>query len=81
MRSQAGPGGARVGFRASRTSSLRTSLLRRAYAGILERQVIVTDEVSVVESLGISTKLIESGFPNPKITVPADIHPATALMR
>lgn len=59
----------------------RTSLLRRAYAGILERQTIVTDEVSVVEAMGISTKLVVSEFPNPKITVPADIALATALMR
>jgi 2-C-methyl-D-erythritol 4-phosphate cytidylyltransferase len=58
----------------------RTSLLRRAYAGMLERQTIVTDEVSVVEAMGISTKLIVSGFPNPKITVPADIALAGALM-
>jgi 2-C-methyl-D-erythritol 4-phosphate cytidylyltransferase len=58
----------------------RTSLLRRAYAGIRERQTIVTDEVSVVEAMGISTKLVVSDFPNPKITVPADIALATALM-
>ncbi|MEK7952241.1 2-C-methyl-D-erythritol 4-phosphate cytidylyltransferase [Luteolibacter soli] len=58
----------------------RTSLLRRAYAGILERQTIVTDEVSVVEAMGISTKLVVSAFPNPKITVPADIALATALL-
>ncbi|HEY1120869.1 MAG TPA: 2-C-methyl-D-erythritol 4-phosphate cytidylyltransferase [Haloferula sp.] len=58
----------------------RTSLLRRAYAGIIERQTIVTDEVSVVEAMGISTKLVVSNFPNPKITVPADIALATALL-
>lgn len=61
--------------------AFRTSLLRRAYAGVLERQTIVTDEVSVVEAMGISTKLIVSEFPNPKITVPADIALATALLR
>ncbi|TAE73756.1 MAG: 2-C-methyl-D-erythritol 4-phosphate cytidylyltransferase [Verrucomicrobia bacterium] len=59
----------------------RSSLLRRAYAAVRERQIIVTDEVSAVEAMGISTKLITSPFPNPKITVPADIHLATALMR
>jgi 2-C-methyl-D-erythritol 4-phosphate cytidylyltransferase len=59
----------------------RTSLLRRAYAAVRERQLIVTDEVSAVEAMGISTKLITSPYPNPKITVPADIHLATALMR
>jgi 2-C-methyl-D-erythritol 4-phosphate cytidylyltransferase len=71
----------RTGLWAMETPQVfRTSLLRRGYAGILERQVMVTDEVSVVESLGISTKLVTSDFPNPKITVPADIHLAAALM-
>ncbi len=71
----------RTGLWAMETPQVfRTSLLRRGYAGILERRVIVTDEVSVVESLGIATKLITSAFPNPKITVPADIHLASALM-
>ncbi len=71
----------RTGLWAMETPQVfRTSLLRRGYAGILERKVIVTDEVSVVESLGISTKLVTSDFPNPKITVQADIHLAAALM-
>lgn len=71
----------RTGLWAMETPQVfRTSLLRRGYAGILERQVMVTDEVSVVESLGISTKLVTSDFPNPKITVQADIHLAAALM-
>jgi hypothetical protein len=30
--------------------------------------------------MGISTKLVTSPFPNPKVTVPADIHLAAALM-
>lgn len=58
----------------------RTALLRDAYATVAERQLAVTDEVSALEALGISTKLITSAFPNPKITVPADIHLASALM-
>ncbi len=59
----------------------RTSLLRRAYAAVQEQQRVVTDEVSALEALGIYTKLVASPFPNPKITVPADIHLATALMQ
>jgi 2-C-methyl-D-erythritol 4-phosphate cytidylyltransferase len=60
--------------------AFRTSVLRRAYASIAEKFLTVTDEVSAVEAMGISTKLITSPFPNLKITVPADIPLATALM-
>ena len=58
----------------------RTSLLRCAYVSLAEKQLTVTDEVSAVEAMGISTKLVTSPFPNLKITVPADIHLAAALM-
>ncbi|WP_193211219.1 2-C-methyl-D-erythritol 4-phosphate cytidylyltransferase [Luteolibacter marinus] len=56
------------------------ALLRRAYAEVQDRQLLVTDEVSAVEAIGVATKLIASPFPNPKVTVPADIHLAEALM-
>ncbi|MCW1883461.1 2-C-methyl-D-erythritol 4-phosphate cytidylyltransferase [Luteolibacter flavescens] len=61
--------------------AFQTALLREAYTAVLERQIIPTDEVSVMEAMGIPTKLVTSPFPNPKITVPADIVLATALMR
>lgn len=71
----------RTGLWAMETPQVfRSSVLRRAYATVVERQLAVTDEVSAVEAMGISTKLITSPFPNPKITVPADIHLASALM-
>lgn len=71
----------RTGLWAMETPQVfRSSVLRRAYAAVAERQLAVTDEVSAVEAMGISTKLITSPFPNPKITVPADIHLATALL-
>ena len=57
-----------------------TSLLRQAYDGVRERELTVTDEVSVMEAAGIPTKLVVSRFPNLKITVPADIALAAALM-
>lgn len=60
--------------------AFRTSLLRRAYASVAEKYLTVTDEVSAVEAMGISTKLVTSPFPNLKITVPADIHLAAALL-
>lgn len=71
----------RTGLWAMETPQVfRASVLRRAYAAVAERQLTVTDEASAVESMGISTKLITSPFPNLKITVPADIHLASALM-
>ena len=58
----------------------QTALLREAYAAVAERRLAVTDEVSALEAIGIPTKLVTSPFPNPKITVPADIHLASALL-
>jgi 2-C-methyl-D-erythritol 4-phosphate cytidylyltransferase len=58
----------------------RTALLREAYAAVADRQLAVTDEVSALEAIGVPTKLVTSPYPNPKITVPADIHLATALL-
>ena len=58
-----------------------TALLRRAYAAVREKGLIVTDEVSAVEAIGVPTKLVNSPAPNPKITVPADIMLAAALLR
>jgi 2-C-methyl-D-erythritol 4-phosphate cytidylyltransferase len=55
-------------------------LLREAYAAVADRQLAVTDEVSALEAIGVPTKLVTSPYPNPKITVPADIHLATALL-
>ncbi|WP_035602254.1 2-C-methyl-D-erythritol 4-phosphate cytidylyltransferase [Haloferula sp. BvORR071] len=59
----------------------RTALLRQAYATVREKGLIVTDEVSAMEAIGVFTKLVASPSPNLKITVPADIELATALLR
>jgi 2-C-methyl-D-erythritol 4-phosphate cytidylyltransferase len=59
----------------------RTSLLRRAYRYILENHLFVTDEVSAVEAVGVNTKLMASPTPNLKITIPADIELAQALLK
>ena len=58
-----------------------TALLKSAYAEVRARGLTVTDEVSAVEALGIPTKLVVSPTPNLKITVPADIGLAAALLR
>jgi len=51
----------------------RTDLIRAAYKHVLENQLPVTDETSALEAIGVTTKLIASTSPNPKITTPADL--------
>lgn len=55
-------------------------LLRAAYAAVIDRGDSVTDEVSAVQSVGGAVRLVENSEPNPKITVPADIVLAEALL-
>jgi len=59
----------------------RTDLLREAYAEVSKRELVVTDEVSAVEAIGVPVRLIVSPAPNLKITVPADIELAEALLK
>jgi 2-C-methyl-D-erythritol 4-phosphate cytidylyltransferase len=58
-----------------------TSLLRQAYDFLHQHDLVVTDEVSAVEVLGIRVKFVESEQPNLKITTPADLALAEALLR
>ncbi len=56
-------------------------LLRQAYAAVSAQNLAVTDEVSAMEVLGIRVKFVESEHPNLKITTPADLLLAAALLR
>jgi len=57
-------------------------LLKEAYAEVASRGLVVTDEVSALEAIGIKTKFVEStGIPNLKITTPADLALAKALLQ
>ena len=56
-------------------------LLRKAYEAVADWNLTITDEVSALEAIGIPVKLIESHHPNPKITTPADLVLAEALLR
>ncbi len=56
-------------------------LLREAYQSVSSRGLAVTDEVSVLESIGVRVKFVESRHPNLKITTPADLALAEALLR
>jgi 2-C-methyl-D-erythritol 4-phosphate cytidylyltransferase len=61
--------------------TVRFDLLRRAYAAVLEQGVIVTDEAAAVERTAHPVRLVETPFPNLKITAPGDLSVAEALLR
>lgn len=57
------------------------ALLEKAYAAVNEGKIPVTDEVSALQLLGHPVSLVENSSPNLKITVPADLALARALLR
>ncbi len=56
------------------------SLLRQAYQAVASQGLAVTDEVSALEAIGARVKLVVSRHPNLKITTPADLALAEALL-
>lgn len=57
-----------------------TALLREAYLRVNAQGLAVTDEVSAVQQTGVRVKFIESMHPNLKITTPADLALAEAVI-
>lgn len=55
-------------------------LLKRAYQIVIDAGWVVTDEVSAMEAAGMRTRFIEAAHPNLKITTPADLALAEALL-
>jgi 2-C-methyl-D-erythritol 4-phosphate cytidylyltransferase len=56
-------------------------LLREAYQAVGSQGLAVTDEVSALEAVCVRVKFVESGHPNLKITTPADLALAEAILR
>ena len=61
--------------------AFRFKMLRRAYRVTESRRIGVTDDVSAARAIGVSTKLIENGQPNIKITVPRDLELVEAILK
>jgi 2-C-methyl-D-erythritol 4-phosphate cytidylyltransferase len=59
---------------------IERTLLLQALDSLHTAGRLVTDEVSAVATLGIRARLIEASHPNPKITTPADLPLAHALL-
>ncbi len=55
-------------------------LLELAYEQVKERDLVVTDEVSALEAIGVSTVLVQVGA-NMKITLPGDLELAECLWK
>lgn len=57
------------------------ALLKEAYQNVAARGLVVTDEVSAIQAIGTKVKFVESLHPNLKITTPADLALAEALLK
>lgn len=58
----------------------RLDLLLQAYEYVKKHDLVVTDEVSAVESLGVPTRLVQGGV-NLKITLPGDLELAELIWK
>ena len=58
----------------------KRDLLVRAYEKVMREDLLVTDEVSAVQALGLRVHVIENTAPNLKITFPADLALAEKLL-
>jgi 2-C-methyl-D-erythritol 4-phosphate cytidylyltransferase len=61
--------------------TFKIELLRKAYAELIKRGVVVTDEAAAVELIGQPVKLVEWPKTNIKITTVEDIPIASAVLR
>jgi 2-C-methyl-D-erythritol 4-phosphate cytidylyltransferase len=61
--------------------TIRFGLLRDAYAQVLKKNMVVTDEAAAVELIGHPVRLVETRFLNLKVTTPADLGVVEALLR
>jgi len=59
---------------------IRADLLRQGFQNAMEQNLAVTDDVSLVESLGETVKLTEGEYTNIKVTTPEDISVAEAIL-
>ena len=55
-------------------------LLLRAYRNVLGRGLVVTDEVSALDAIGVKVQLVANDSPNPKITFEGDLLMAERLL-
>ena len=58
-----------------------SEVIRRALATARERGLTLTDDTAACELIGQPVRLVESGSPNPKVTVPGDLQLVELLLK
>jgi 2-C-methyl-D-erythritol 4-phosphate cytidylyltransferase len=61
--------------------TFRVEVIRKALSAVREKGLLVTDDTAACELIGQPVRLVESVKPNPKVTVPADLHYIELLLR
>lgn len=61
--------------------AFRVEVIRKALAAVREKGLLVTDDTAACECINQPVRLVESAKPNPKVTVPADLHYIDLLLR
>lgn len=59
---------------------IRPELLRKGFDFVKEKGLEVTDDVSIIEALGLPVKLTEGSYTNIKLTTPDDLSIAERLL-
>lgn len=60
---------------------MRTALLRRGFTFARENNLMVTDDASLLEALGVPVKLTRGEYTNLKVTTPEDIALAESILK
>ena len=60
---------------------MQSELIKAALSDAVEKGLELTDDCAAVERLGMKVRIVEGDSLNRKITVPADLTVAEALMR
>jgi 2-C-methyl-D-erythritol 4-phosphate cytidylyltransferase len=61
--------------------AFRTQIIRRALQEVEARGLELTDDTAACELIGQPVAMVETGEPNPKVTVPADLAVVELLLR
>ena len=68
-------------FAAQTPQAFRSELIKAALTDAVEKGLELTDDCAAVERLGMKVRMVEGDSFNRKITVPADLIAAEALMQ
>lgn len=59
---------------------IQRDLLKKGFEKVIQEKLTVTDDVSIIELMGLPVKLVEGSYSNIKITTPEDLELAKQLI-